>query len=170
MKWSVENMNNIYVVIGGWYSDWRIVGYFTDRNDAEKFCVKNVDKYDEPYVKTVDCLDGKFDVSDVDNLYYEYKIIFGKTGNGWEMRHVGNDEKKDPDVVAYCGNGFRSNTIYSDLACTAIVITVNRKDYDCKKAEKIAQDILYQYLIVAKELGYEKAMKLMNKNFSHDDD
>lgn len=163
-------MNKTYVAISGCYSDWRIIGYFTNRDEAEIFCIKNVDKYDEPYVKTVDCLDGQFDVSGIDDLYYEYKIIFDKTENGWEMRHVGNDEEKYPDVVAYRGNGFRSNKIYNDSIHTTIVITVNRKDYDCKKAERVAQDILYQYLIVAKELGYEKAMELMNKNFSHDDD
>ena len=29
----------IYVIIQGEYSDWSIIGYFTNREEADKYCV-----------------------------------------------------------------------------------------------------------------------------------
>lgn len=42
----------VYGVFGGCYSDWYIVGYFDNRDDAEKYCcISNADYYVEPLKK-----------------------------------------------------------------------------------------------------------------------
>ena len=39
----------VYGVFGGCYSDWYIVGYFNNRDDAEKYCyISNAGYYVKP--------------------------------------------------------------------------------------------------------------------------
>ena len=163
-------MNKIYLVVQGCYSDWDIVGYFKSRDDAERFCIKEQNKYDEPYVMTVDCLDGDIDLSDVKTLY-EHDVLFDKTNNGWQMRN-------EPDrYKVYDGNkeNIRANKIepspyyrvISGPYTRWIRITVNQDKFDRKKAEKIAQDILYQYLNLATDpFNSPDIVKIINDSLS----
>ena len=42
----------VYGVFGGCYSDWYIVGYFDNCDDAEKYCcISNADYYVKPLKK-----------------------------------------------------------------------------------------------------------------------
>lgn len=138
-------MNKIYLAVQGYYSDWGIIGYFTSKDNAERFCIKEYNKYDEPYVITVDCLDEGIDLSDVKTLY-EHEVLFDKTNNGWQMR----DEPDRYKVYDGDKEDIRANKIEpSPYKNGWICITVNQDKFDRKKAEKIAQDILYQYLNLA---------------------
>ena len=62
----------IYAIIEGQYSDWDIIGYFTNRLDAEKYCIKNNERY---YVEQIKCIDGIEDLSDI-KVRYEKRITF----------------------------------------------------------------------------------------------
>lgn len=156
-------MNKLYLVVQGCYSYWDIIGYFTDRDDAERFCVKEYDKYDEPYVKAVDCLDGGIDLADV-KVLYEHEVLFDKTKDGWQMRN-------EPERYnVYDGNKYdiKANEIMpSPSSVKWIKVMVNQDKFNRKKAEKIAQDILYQYLSMAvNPFNSPNAVKLINDALS----
>ena len=156
-------MNKIYLVVQGWYSDWNIIGYFTTKDDAERFCIKERNKYNEPYVMSVDCLDGGIDLSDAKTLY-EHRVLFDKTNNGWRMRN-------EPDrYEVYDGSreDIRVNKIkVPNNRMKWIMVTVNQDKFDRKKAEKIAQDILYQYLnLVSDPFNSPDIVKIINDSLS----
>ena len=59
----------IYAVMYSYYSDWEIYGYFTNREDADKYCVAHKDQ--ELYV--LDNL-GNFIVGSTSSMNYDEKI------------------------------------------------------------------------------------------------
>lgn len=63
----------IYGVFGGCYSDWYIVGYFNNREAADKYCCVCGNGY--YYVEPMKSLDGKEDLSMV-SLKYRHEIVF----------------------------------------------------------------------------------------------
>lgn len=150
--------NQIYLVVEGIYSDWRIVGYFTNKDNAERFCVSQRSKYDEPYVMFVDCLDGGIDLSGVEVLY-EHEIVFDKRGSTMVMRN-------EPDRYDVYGGDIRANSVRS-INSGWVAIKVNQKKFNRKQAEKVAQDILSQYLDLSNgELYDQGALKAINYNLS----
>ena len=150
--------NQIYLVVEGQYSDWRIVGYFTNKDNAERFCVSQYDKYDEPYVMVVDCLDGGIDLSGV-KVLYEHEVVFDKRGGTMVMRN-------EPDRYNIYGGDIRANSVRS-MNLGWVEIKVNQKKFNRKQAEKVAQDILYQYLELSHGKLYDqKALKTINDNMS----
>ena len=156
-------MNKIYLIVQGCYSDWDIVGYFASKDDAERFCVKKQNSYDEPYVMTVDCLDNSIDLSDVKTLY-EHEVLFDKTNNGQQMRN-------EPDGYRVYDGGkedIRANGIEpAPFKNGWICITVNQDKFDRKRAEKIAQDILYRYLNLATDpFNSPDIVKIINDSLS----
>lgn len=150
--------NQIYLVVEGQYSDWRIVGYFTNRDNAERFCVSQYSKYDEPYVIVVDCLDGVIDLSGV-KVLYEHEVVFEKCGGTMVMRN-------EPDRYNAYGGDIRANSVQS-IGFGLVAINVNQKKFNRKEAEKIAQDILYQYLELSHGEVYDRlAIETINYNLS----
>lgn len=150
--------NKIYLVVQGYYSDWDIIGYFTDKSEAERFCVSQCDKYYSPYIKVVDCLDGGIDLSDV-KVLYEHEVVFDKRGSTMVMRD-------EPDRYNVYGGNIRANSVESKNFGW-VAIKVNQKKFNRKKAEKIAQDILYQYLELSHGKSYDQdALKAINYNLS----
>lgn len=131
-------MSKIYLVVQGYYSDWDILGYFTNKDEAEKWCILKKDKYYEPYILTVNCLDGKDDVSDVHPLY-SHEVMFKYNNGSWNMMN-------EPDRYSVYSGDAQSNYIDCGGWWNWIKVTVNQDRFDRKKAEKIAQDLLYQYL------------------------
>lgn len=132
-------MDKIYLVIKGYYSDWRIIGYYTNKGEAEKFCAINSGEYDEPYFIIANCMDNSVDMSNV-SLKYEHTIVFDETDNGWQMR-------EEPERYDYYIADFeRSNSMRGSAIYHWIEIKVNQTGFNRVKAEKIAQDYLYQYL------------------------
>lgn len=131
-------MSEIYLAVEGYYSGWNILGYFTNKDEAEKWCILNKEKYDEPYVLTVNCLDGKDDVSDVHPLY-SHEVMFGYKNGSWNMMN-------EPNRYSVYSGDVQANRIDYGGSRSWIKVTVNQDRFDRKKAEKIAQDLLYQYL------------------------
>lgn len=65
----------IYLVMYAYYSDWRIYGYFTTRDEAEKYVVSHPSEELEIY--EIKCLDNQADLSDV-SVKYEFSVFFQK--------------------------------------------------------------------------------------------
>lgn len=151
-------MDKIYLVVEGQYIDWNIVGYFIDKDDAERFCVLKHDTYDEPYVKEVACLDGGVDLSNVEVLY-EHEVVFDGNGRNMYMR-------VEPDRYEVYGGEMRANRVKA-MGYHWIAAIVNQREFNREKAEKIAQDILYQYLELSNGKEYDKlALDTINYNLS----
>ena len=150
--------NQIYLVVEGQYSDWRIVGYFTNKDNAERFCVSQHSKYDDPYVIVVDCLDDGIDLSGV-KVLYEHEVVFDKRGSTMVMRN-------EPDRYNIYGGDIRADSVQS-MNYGWVAIKVNQKKFNRKQAEKIAQDILYQYLELSHGEVYDRlALETINYNLS----
>ena len=150
--------NQIYLVVEGQYSGWHIIGYFTNKDNAERFCVSQYSKYDEPYVIVVDCLDGGIDLSGV-KVLYEHEVVFDKRGGTMVMRN-------EPDRYNIYGGDIRANSVQS-MNYGWVAIKVNQKKFNRKQAEKVAQDILYQYLELSHGEVYDRlAIETINYNLS----
>lgn len=151
-------MPEIYLIVEGYYSDWRILGYFTSRDEANKFIASQYNKYDDPYIITVDCLDGGIDLSDV-KVLYEHEVVFDRRAGAMAMRD-------EPDRYTVYSGDIRANSVES-RGFGWVAVKVNQKEFNRKKAEKIAQDILYQYLELSNgELYHEEALNTINHNLS----
>lgn len=147
----------IYGVFGGCYSDWYIVGYFSNREDADKYCC--VCGNSDYYVKPIKCLDGKEDLSMV-SLKYRHEIVFDLKNKEWIMREEPNRYKCYIDDDLQC-NGIRAN-LPNSWVCFAINI-----DHDNRKlAEKIAQDYLAELRSYGDGIVYQRNIDLMNKKFA----
>lgn len=152
--------NKIYLLVQGSYSDWDIVGYFTSEEDAKKFAVLQYGRYDNPHVVDVDCLDGRIDLSKVEVLY-KHEVVFDKVGGSMVMRN-------EPNRYVIYGGDIKNNSIYVSpyRGNEWINVIVNQKKFDRKKAEKIAQNIMYQYLAIAREFNDKEAAETINYGLS----
>jgi hypothetical protein len=129
-------MNEIYAVMYACYSDWHIYGYFTNKYEAEQYCLAHEDR--ELFVETLPCYDGQEDVSRI-SVKYEHHVEFNKKDSGWVMFN-------DPDnYYIYSADYLHSNSIKIGYG-NYLSIQVNICKNDRKLAEKIAQDNLYQFL------------------------
>ena len=139
--------NKIYLVMYSYYSDWQIYGYFTNRNDADKYCVAHEDQ--ELYVKEIECYDDIKDDKDFRNvsLKYTYTFTFRNFKGTYEL-----DEKSfefEPLYTCYQAEFLRSNNISSYASDTVknwFKISVNMGESNFDKAKKIALDLFYQYM------------------------
>lgn len=150
--------NKIYLVVEGEYSDWHIIGYFTNKDDAERFCVSQHNEYWDPYVETVDCLDGGIDLPGV-KVLYEHEVVFDRCNGTMVMRD-------EPDRYEVYGGEIRANSVFAIGNCW-VRVNVNQQEFSREKAEKIAQDILYQYLELSHgELYDQEALTAINYKLS----
>lgn len=121
----------IYGVFDGVYSDWDIVGYFTQLDEAEKYCAI----HEGCYVLKIPSLENKEDLSKVE-LCYEHEIVFDRVNeNFYRMRN-------EPDRYEYYkGSCLRPNTAKTGSDWIAIKVNTKKRE-DRKRCEKIAQDWL----------------------------
>lgn len=143
----------IYLITQGEYSDYRVVGYCTSKNVAEKICAKLnrrelQHKYNSPYmVESCRCMDEK---PKAESVAYEYEFHATKDKSGkviihypysaegvlvdeWLPVRVEHDALRDPAI----GIGYLDSETYT------IRVRVKQKNRD--KALKIAKDALAQY-------------------------
>lgn len=147
----------VYGVFGGCYSDWYIVGYFNNRNDAEKYCcISNADYYVEPLK---DLTDEK-DLSKVE-LKYAHEVVFdyNDIGDKYIMR-----EESDR-YTYYIDDELHCNNITKGERWNCIRFTINLNHNDRKLAEKIAQDYLAELRSYGDGKIYDKNINLMNEKF-----
>lgn len=147
----------IYGVFGGCYSDWYIVGYFSNREEADKYCCVcgNSDYYVEP----IKCLDGKEDLSKV-SLKYRHEIVFDLMNREWVMREEPNRYK------CYMGDDLRCNGIKANLQNSWVCFAINIDHEDRKLAEKIARDYLAELRSYGDGIVYQRNINLMNEKFT----
>lgn len=146
----------VYGVFGSCYSDWYIVGYLNNRDDAEKYCcISNADYYVEPLKN----LTNEKDLSKVE-LKYTHEVLFDyDKNNKYTMR-------KEPDRYRYyIDNELHCNKITkSNRLCNWIKFEINISHNDRKLAEKkIAQDYLAELRSYGDGKIMMKNIKLMNE-------
>lgn len=156
--------NVVYVVMHAYYSDWYIIGYFTNLDDAERYVLAH---HEDQYLiieKVYPCeIDGLPDIKPK----YEISVLFRKSDNSgsWLIDDSGDEELPD----FYQAEHLRSNRIrvgYGDW----IIIYVNQNKRDKLIAIKTAQDILYQYLSECDGRPSEKTVNEFNKILSAEED
>ena len=148
----------IYLVMYAYYSDWEIYGYFTNREDAEKYVVKYPER--NLFIKEVSCFDNEEDLRNI-IVRYEKPIIFRKDKNSWSCLDNG-----DPRL--YQGKFSKSNRI--ELGYDWVRIWVNTEKNNIDLQMKIAQDIFYQFLESCDGNITQKAIGEFNKILSAEED
>ena len=129
----------IYLIVGGEYSDWYIEGYFTNKEDAEKYVVsKNAEmKLDELYIDEIEQLTVLEGIKKTKVLKH-HEVVFDRHEDGWKMR-------KEPDrYEIYKGKKKDTKMGYNPYNKSIYVVSVTAEKREI--AEKIAQDYLYKDL------------------------
>lgn len=150
----------VYAVVYSYYSDWRIYGYFTDKHEAEKYCVAHKGK--NLYVKELSCMEGKENLDKI-KVKYEFRVRFENKDNSWDC-------VIDDNPYLYGDKYLRSNNIYSNNPKGWIVMSVNSEDDNIDRIKKIAQDIFYQFLDSCDGKPTQKSMDDFNKILSAAED
>lgn len=153
----------VYGVFGGCYSDWYVVGYFNNRQEADKYCwICGNGNY---YVKPLKDLTDEQDLSKI-SLKYCHEVLFdcNSNENRWIMR-------EEPERYnCYVDNDLRYNTVRLGQGTLFknnwVCFSVNIDHDDRKLAEKIAQDYLVELLSYGDGRIYNKNIKLMNDRFA----
>ena len=160
--------DKIYLVMYSYYEDWQIYGFFTNRTDAEKYCVAHKDK--KLYIKEI----PNYDNIDEDfrniSLKYTFNIMFGVNEDG---EFKGLSIRKfdwENDCVPYQDEFFKSNLLEYYHSFSWVRVAVNLDERNLEKAQKIAQDLVYQYLAMFDNKFSEKNIQEFNKILSHDED
>ena len=159
----------VYLVVTGCYSDWSIVGYSNNKDDAEKFCANHNYKmkdenseyyYDDDYY-IIEC--NKIKTNDkIKNikLLYEHEIVFDfyKWGNYKKIK-TENGMRDEPDrYECYVGEKRKTKFICNKNMWFAVKVTTDSRG----KAEKIAQDYYAQFKYNRDTFGLDTAIKIMN--------
>lgn len=148
----------IYGVFGGCYSDWYIVGYFNNRELAEKYCCAFGDG--DYYVQPMKDLTNKEDLSSV-SIGYRHRVLFDFQKNEFRKWVIRND----PDNYScYLSNKKQPNFI--ELGNGWIRFNINIDKNDRKRAEKIAQDYLYELLSYGDGIVTRENIGVMNDKFA----
>lgn len=148
----------IYLVMYAYYSDWQIYGYFTTRDEAEKYVVSHPSE--ELEIHEIKCLDNQADLSGV-SVKYEFSVAFKIDDSEWTF-HI------NEDFDIYQSPYLRSNYIDGRYGWIRVYVNLNKRDKDL--AKKIAQDIFYQYMNECDGHISEKSMKEFNKILSAEED
>ena len=148
----------IFLVMYAYYSDWQIYGYFTTRDEAEKYVVSRPSK--ELEIHEIRCLDNQADLSGV-SVKYEFSVLFKKNDSEWAYQI---DESFDIYQSPY----LRSNRLDGRYGWIRVYVNLDKRDKDL--AKKIAQDIFYQYMSECNGRSSEKSMKEFNKILSAEED
>lgn len=151
----------VYGVFSGYYSDWYIVGYFTNRYDADKYCC--LCGNGDYYVKPLKDLTDEKDLSKV-SLKYCHEVVFDckDNENKWIMR-------EEPERYnCYVENNLRCNNIKQGTLRRNnwVRFSINIDHDDRKLAEKIAQDYLTELRYYGNGKIYQKNIDLMNDRFA----
>lgn len=140
----------LYVVLRGCYSDWSIIGYCDDVEHAMQVCAQrnknistDIGNDDYCYYEVVSHVESDRDVV----LNYVHIVRFEKMPSGWEMQKA---RPEDLDFYVegdkYIPLGAVIKRCHWNLQeCIEARIPVKKNDR--KKAEKIAQDMLYAFLL-----------------------
>ena len=152
-------IDRVYGVFGGCYSDWYIVGYFNNREDADKYCCIYGDG--DYYVEPLKDLTNEKDLSQV-SLKYNFEVGFDFEDGKWIMREEPNRHTCYIDEDLHCNNVRKSNSKFIKY----IYFNINLDHDDRKLAEKIAQDYLAELRSYGDGEIYNNNIELMNEKFA----
>ncbi len=137
--------DDIYVVMYAYYSDWTIYGYFTEKSEAEKYCLAHPEM--ELDVETLHCLDHRQDLSKL-RVAYRHTVSFRQCNKTWFA-----DPESNANNICKTINADQKENRYrirvldrNDCWDAKIEITIVSDRDDRAAAVKTAQDLLYQYL------------------------
>lgn len=154
-------MKEIYAVIYDSYNYYKPYGYFTNKQNADKYNAVHSGDY-RCRVKTLQCLDDKEDLSNV-SLKYQYMIQFNKGEFGWEI-------KEEPNrYIPYIYDYLHSNFIIRETS-KWLTFRINIDKNDWQLAKKTAHSILYQFLDFCNNNPTESATRDMNEILRKDED
>lgn len=145
--------NKVYIITSGCYSDYSVHGYCTTEVNAKKYCaLKNSGehgRWDQFEYEEIECLDDT--ATEVDRLYYQFVFRFARHEykNIWTC--VSHEEPMEV-VVKTTTCKWRKNKVAGALNGYAEV-TVSTETDDAKKAQKIAQDVLYQWIAEQEDMA-----------------
>lgn len=138
-----ESENEIFAILSGEYSDWNIEGYTDSEDKAMQICAvhNKENKHDDWYYAEVKKMENPIRTIE---LKYVHEVVFDKNMEAWQMM-------QDPYRYKYFESGDKdipehSKIDYWTYTDRIIVATIPMKENNRKKAEKIAQDMLYQFL------------------------
>lgn len=145
----------IYGVFNGIYSDWEVIGYFTDRELADKYCALH-----DCYVIELENLDNEEDLSKV-KVFYQHYIAFDIENNRYVMQtgstrydvYAAEERKKNSVKI----QGWKTEYIL-------FAINTDKPD-DRKRCEKIAQDYLAQ-LKIEDGIVTKESVNALNEYFN----
>lgn len=132
----------IYIVMYAYYSDWEIKGYFSNKEEAEQYCIAH--SKEDLFIEKVNCFDGSEPQNKSIKCYYRHEVVFDKKyGSSFIMRD-------EPERYSFYDSkeGLEKDEIkdFNLKRFNWISFIINLKKNDRKLAEKIAQDKLAQYL------------------------
>ena len=157
--------NVVYVVMHANYSDWYIIGYFTNLDDAERYVLADHEDQTLIIEKVYPCeIDGLPNIKPK----YEISVLFHKQENSGSWLINDSYDEELPDF--YQAEYLRSNKIHIGCGRDWIRIYVNQDKRDKPIAIKTAQDILYQYLNECDGRPSEKTVNEFNKILSAEED
>ena len=133
----------VYAIFGWDGIEAYCMGYITNREEAEKYCIKYKEDHngDKCWIEEIKDLSNKYDLSNI-NIVYKHTIVFDfyNKDKKWVMRNEPNRYQY------YSGTTLRGNNVeyfinhksmYSWIKFDIILLENNRQ-----KAEKIAKDFL----------------------------
>ncbi|OYP52441.1 hypothetical protein CG709_02215, partial [Lachnotalea glycerini] len=116
--------------------DWNIVGFFTDKLQAEKYCQFMNDKYPHENYEVCE-LENLNENIDLSLIYPKYTFTFnGKFNDYWENVQGSLAVNGEKNEVRENKNGYADNKY---------MIKVVTTEKDRNKAAKIAQDMFAKY-------------------------
>lgn len=149
----------VYGVFGGCYSDWYIVGYFNNHQDAEKYCC--LCGNGDYYVKPLKDLTDEKDLSKV-SLKYCHEVTFdrGDYTNKWNWIMREEPERYTCYIDDYLHRNSVRQGIYAMNDWLCFTINIDRDNR--KLAEKIAQDYLAELRSYVDGKITDDSIQLMN--------
>lgn len=153
-------MNIIYTVREGDSYDSAICGYFTSREEAEKYCVLNEGEFG-CFIEEAECLDNSTDLSDI-KVYYNYIITYSKVGDAgtaWEEAHLNY-----MPTGYVCADGVSISITPRFGLCLRFYITLNQRNHELAKTK--ARDMLDELLSMSNNNIDELTVHKMNKKLA----
>jgi len=146
----------MYVVFGGEYSDWYMVGYFDNLEEAQKYCSCDKNKAKEYYIEHSEKLSISnelkmkklYRLQDITFDYKEDGTFKMRTKNPWYDYSIKEYTKKDEKQIYQNYNSIK--WINYKIACDNRV-----------KAEKIAQDRMTKLMYEMTQTDLESAAELL---------
>ena len=158
--WGRENMDKIYLVIGGEYSDWYVKCFFENKIDAEKYCADNLEEDFDIYEVTKKELTKE---QHQIKLLYVQEIIFDIIDNNLKLRKEPERYKFTRDYTKNRLRKFEISRSFQQRNFRWICFTIEEQNRT--KAEKIAQDYAYQFVALLDQYTPQQAETIINQKF-----